>query len=93
MTTLTPWDPVDHLDSEDAVIAYLDAAFEDGDPTLITAALGDVARSRGMSRIARETGLTREGLYRALSREGNPELATVMKVLAALGVQLRVAAA
>jgi probable addiction module antidote protein len=88
-----PWDPAVHLDTEEAVIAYLDAAFEDGDPALMAAALGDVARSRGMSRIAREAGLTREGLYRALSHDGDPELATVMKVFSALGVRLRATAA
>ena len=87
------WDPTDHLETEEAVIAYLDAAFEDGDPALIGAALGDVARTRDMSRIAREVGLTCEGLHRALSHDANPELATVLKVLSALGVRLRATAA
>jgi probable addiction module antidote protein len=82
------WDPADHLDSVEAIAAYLDAAVEDGDPALFTSALGDVARARGMTEIARETGLSREALYRALSAEGKPELNTVLKVMKALGIRL-----
>ena len=67
---------------------FLDAVLEDGDPALITAALGDVARAIGMTKIARETGVTREALYRALSAEGNPEFATVLKVLKTFGLRL-----
>lgn len=82
------WDAAEHLQTVDDIAAYLDAALEDGEPQLIAAALGDVARARGMSKLARETGLSRESLYRALSAEGNPELATVMRVLRAFGVRL-----
>lgn len=85
-----PWDVVDHLETEEDMIAYLDAALEDGDPALIVAALGDIARAKGMSQVARETGLGRESLYKALSSAGNPEFATVLKVLNALGLQLHV---
>lgn len=84
-----PWDPAEHLDSHEAIAAYLDAALEDGDPSVIVAALGDVARAKGMSRMAKETGLSRESLYRSLSPEGNPEFATVLKVMASLGVKLK----
>ena len=69
-----PWDAADHLETQEDVVAYLEAAFEDGDPALIAAALGDIARAKGMSQIAREAGLGRESLYKALSPEGNPEL-------------------
>ena len=65
--------------------AYLEAALEEGDPALVAAALGDIARAKGMAQIARETGLGRESLYKALSPEGNPEFATVLKVVRALG--------
>src|SRR5205809_6275295 len=58
-----------------------DAALEEGDPKLVAAALGDAARARGMTALARQTGLSRESLYRARSSDGNPELATVLKVL------------
>ena len=86
----TPWDASEHLDSEDAIAAYLEAAFEDGDPKLIAAALGDVARSRGMTEVAARAGLSRESLYRALSQNGNPELATILKVTKALGLRVSV---
>ncbi|WP_413625122.1 addiction module antidote protein [Luteibacter sp. Lutesp34] len=89
----TRWDAVDHLHSEAEQMAYLNACLEDdpGDGSLVRAALGDIARARGMSRVARATGISREGLYRALSSDGNPEFATVMRVMRALGVNLRAA--
>src|SRR4051794_17396993 len=65
-----PWDSAEYLDSREEIVAYIEAAFEDGDPALITHALGVVARAKGMSQIARETGLTREGLYKALTTDG-----------------------
>jgi probable addiction module antidote protein len=82
------WDPAEHLQSGEDMAAYLEAALEDGDPELIAAALGDIARAKGMSRIAQEAGLGRESLYKALSPSGNPEFGTVMKVIGALGLQL-----
>ena len=91
-TRTRPWDAADHLESDEDIVAYLEAAFEDGDPALIAAALGDIARARGMTKVAAEAGLGRESLYKALSPAGNPELATVLKVMQALGLGLRVAA-
>ena len=82
------WDPSEHLESDEDVAAYLEAALEDGDPALIAAALGDIARAQGMSAIARKTGLGRESLYKALSPDGNPEFSTVLKVVRALGLRL-----
>jgi probable addiction module antidote protein len=84
-----PWDPSEHLDNQEAIAAYIDAALEDGEPALVAAALGDVARARGMSEIARETGMSRESLYRALSADGNPEFATVLRVMRTLGLRLK----
>ena len=81
------WDPAAFLDSDEAVAAYIDAAL-DGDPALVAAALGDVARARGMSRIANETGMSRESLYKALNEKGNPEFGTVLRVMKALGLKL-----
>lgn len=71
---------------------YLDAALaaDPGDGSRLRVALGEIARSRGMMRISRETGLAREALYRALSEKGNPELATVLRVLKALGLQVAI---
>ena len=89
-TTTTIWDPASHLSTEEDVAAYLEAALQDGDPQLVAAALGDIARAKGMSQIARDAGLGRESLYKSLSSSGNPELATVLKVISALGLQLHV---
>jgi len=91
-TETRPWDPAEHLETEEDTAAYLEAALEDGDPGVITAALGDIARARGMTSIAREAGLGRESLYKALSPEGNPEFATVLKVVRALGLRLHATA-
>ena len=88
-----PWDAADYLEDLDDVVAYLEAAFEDGDPRIIAAALGDIARSRGMTAIAARAGLGRESLYKALSGDGNPGLATVLGVMNALGLRLRPLAA
>ena len=85
-----PWDAAEHLETKEDIAAYLEAALEDGDPSLVVAALGDIARSKGMTHIARETGLGRESLYKALSIEDNPEFATVLKVLQSLGLRLQV---
>ncbi|BBH42211.1 hypothetical protein myaer102_48550 [Microcystis viridis NIES-102] len=76
-----PWDAADHLKTKENIAAYLEAALEDGDPSLVGAALGDIAR---------RTGLGRESLYKSLSNQGNPEFATVLKVLQALGLRLQV---
>jgi len=87
-----PWDVAEHLKTEEDMAAYLEAALEDGDPALVAAVLGDIARAKGMGQIARETGLGRESLYKALSPQGNPEFSTVLKVLRALGLRLHAAA-
>lgn len=85
-----PWDAAEHLETREDIATYLEAALEDGDPSLILAALGDIARSRGMTHISDETGLGSEILYKALSSEGNTEFATVLNVLQALGLRLQV---
>jgi probable addiction module antidote protein len=83
------WNAAEHLETQEDMAAYLEAALKDGNPDLVVAALGDIARSKGMTTIARETGLGRESLYKALSLEGNPEFATVLKVIQSLGLRLR----
>jgi probable addiction module antidote protein len=83
------YDVADYLDSDEMIAVYLNAAFESGDTSRIAEALGDVARARGMTKIAKATGLAREQLYKTLSAEGKPELSTVLKVLAAFGGGLR----
>jgi probable addiction module antidote protein len=93
VTKTKPWDPSEQLDTEEDMALYLEAALDEGDPTLVAAALGDIARARGMTQIARDAGLGRESLYKALSPEGNPEFATVLKVVRALGLRLHAASA
>ena len=84
----TLWDASEYLDSPKAIAAYLEAAFEDGDPALIAAALGDVARAMGMTQLASRAGVTREALYKALSSTGDPRLSTFLGVMKALGIKL-----
>ena len=87
------WDITEHLADDADCVAYIEAALEDGDAALIAAALGDVARAKGMTQVSREAGLARENLYTALSEKGNPEFATIMSVVRALGLRLHVSAA
>ena len=87
-TKLRKWDVVEHLQTEEDMRLYFEACVEEGDPALIAAALGDIARARGMTQVARDTGLGRESLYKALSGEGNPEFDTILKVVKALGLKL-----
>lgn len=91
----TRWDVVDHLKTEEDIAAYFEACLEEAgdDPSFIAAALGDIARARGMSQLAKDTGLTREGLYKALSADSNPSLGTILKVVKALGIKLTAKAA
>jgi probable addiction module antidote protein len=92
---LRKWDAAEHLKTDEDIALYLDACFEEAgdDAAFIAKALGNIARARGMSSIANETGLGRESLYKALSGEGNPSLATVLKVTQALGIRLHASAA
>lgn len=87
---LEDWDIQDHLKTPAARQAYLEAALEDAgdDPAFIAKALGDIAKSYGMAKLAEETGLTREGLYKALNKKGNPSFANVIKITRALGIKI-----
>jgi probable addiction module antidote protein len=83
-----PWDTSEHLDSPEAIAAYLEAVMEENDPALLTHALGQIARARGMTQLAKEAGLSREVLYKAFVAGGNPTLDTLSKTIAALGLKL-----
>lgn len=87
---LSAWDAANHLKTEADMEAYLEAALEENDTALIAAALGDIARAKGMTEVAKKAGLGRESLYKSLSAQGNPELSTVLKVIHALGLKLQV---
>lgn len=84
-----PQNVADQFNSSQEVIDYLEEAFENGSPQLITATLGEVAKSKGMTVVAAESGLGRESLYKALSHTGNPSFSTILSVLRSLGLQLR----
>lgn len=90
MVKTRTFDPAEFLTSEDDIVRYLNIWMEDGTPQEIARALGDVARSKGMTEIAKRTGLGRQALYNALSENGNPTLETLMAVLSALGLRLSV---
>lgn len=85
---LPDFDFSEHLDSEEAISEYLTAILEENDPALLAAALGDIARARGMSEIAKASGITREALYKALRPGANPRFDTIAKVCKAMGVKL-----
>ncbi len=87
---ISRWDPSEHLEAQEDIAAYLNAALEDGDPALLQAVLGDIAKARGMSAIARDAGVGRESLYKSLSLDGNPSWQTINKVLTSLGLKLEV---
>jgi len=87
-TRTKQFDAADYLVDEAARVAYLEAALEGGDAGVIAAAIGDIARAKGMTQVARDAGLGRESLYKALTPGANPEFATILKVIGALGISL-----
>lgn len=91
--TLTTWDSAAHLDSEEYMQVYLEAALAEGDAATIAMALGNIAKSRGMTQLAKETGLGRESLYKSLSGDVSPTLETILKVAKALGLKMTFQAA
>ncbi|WP_321782713.1 addiction module antidote protein [Paraburkholderia sp. J94] len=82
------FDAADYLDSEEAIAAYLNAALEEGDPDLLVAAIADVAKARGIAKVAADAGLGRESLYKTLSPGSKPKLETIFKLMHALGIKL-----
>ena len=92
-TKLYKWNIEDSLKTPEDRAAYIEAAMEANDPEFMSIALGDVAKAEGMSKVARKANVTRENLYRAFAPGGNPTIATVMRVLNALGLTIRIAPA
>lgn len=86
----TPYDPVDYLKNEEDMAAYMEAALEDGHPTVVAMAVGNIARAKGMAKVAKDAGLSRATMYKSFGEGGNPEFATVLKVINALGLKLHV---
>jgi probable addiction module antidote protein len=87
---ISRFDAADYLDSEEMIAEYINAVMEDGDPELLLAAISDVAKARGMAKVAEDAGLGRESLYKALAPGAKPRYDTVLKLLHALGVKLSV---
>lgn len=88
--SLVPFDPVRYLTSEKAIAEYMTAILDTGDPDLFLLALSDVARAKGMAKVAKDAGLGRESLYKALTPGAKPRLDTIFKVARALGVKFSV---
>lgn len=85
---LIPFDVADYLQSEEDIALYLSAVLEDGSIQEIAAALGDIARARGMAKVASDAGLSRESLYKGLSGDRTPTADTLLRVIRALGLKL-----
>jgi probable addiction module antidote protein len=92
MAKFSKFDAADYLDSEETIAEYLTAALEDSNPDVFLAAIGDVAKARGMAAIAKSTGLGRESLYKALAPGAKPRYDTILKVLHGLGVKITLSA-
>lgn len=90
ISELPDFDPTEYLKDEEDIAAYLSAILEENDSALLAAALGDVARARGMTEIANASGISREALYRALRSEAHPRFDTIQRVCGALGLRLAV---
>jgi probable addiction module antidote protein len=73
--------------------ALLESGLMANDPSVLVAALGTIARDKGMSRLSRETGISRATLYRAFSKDGDPNLSIVLKVATALGIKVKIVVA
>ena len=88
MKNITAFDAADYLDNDVVIAEYLNAALEDENPNVFLQAIADVAKARGMTKLAKDTGLGRESLYKALAPGAKPRYDTVIKLIRALGVEL-----
>ena len=88
LSELQEFDAAEYLNTEEEVAAYLTTVLEENDPALLAAAIGDIARARGMTQVAKDSGIAREALYKALRPGSEPRFETISRVCAALGVRL-----
>ena len=86
--SVSDWDASEYLETEEDIAAYLNAVMAEDDTALLQAALGDIAKARGMTSVAKEAGVGRESLYKSLSANGNPSFQTISKVSRALGLKM-----
>ena len=87
--TFKKWDVAETLTTKGRIVAYLESVLEKNDPDFLLSAFGDIARSKGMSKIARELNLDRKGLYRSLAPDGNPSFKTIFKLIDLLGLSVK----
>lgn len=87
---ITRFDIADYLDDDEMIQEYLNTVLEEGDSKDIVAALGHIAKAIGMSKIAEQTGMSRPSLYKALSENSKPQFDTILKVLRAVGGNLKI---
>ena len=87
--TFAKYDAADYINNKETVIAFLEGALEENDPDFLLEAIRDIARSKGMAKIAKELGIDRAGLYKSLAPDGNPSFKTVFKLLDILGLQIK----
>ena len=89
-TKTTRYDVAEHLRTPTEMAAYLESVLDEsnGDASMVAKAIGDIARAKGMSKVAKDSGLSRESLYKALSGERSPGIDTILKVIRALGIKL-----
>lgn len=90
VSELPSFDMAEQLRNEEDIQIYLNLVLEENDPALLAAALGDIAKARGMTQIAKDAGIGRESLYKALRADASPRYETIAKVIAALGLKLTV---
>jgi len=88
VSELPEFDAAEYLNSEEDITAYLTIVLDENDPALLASALGDIARSRGMTQVAKDSGITREALYKALRPGSEPRFDTISRVCSALGVRV-----
>jgi probable addiction module antidote protein len=93
MKKLAAFDAADYLDNDAVIAEYLNAALEDENPDMLLQAIADVAKARGMTQLAKDAGLGRESLYKALAPGAKPRYDTVIRIVRALGIELRTAPA
>ena len=87
--TFSKWDPAEIIEDKEDVIAFLKGALAENDPDELLRTIGNITRSKGMTKIARELGVTRKGLYISLAPDGNPSFKTVFKLLDILGLRIK----
>lgn len=93
MNRITDYDGAECIDSTEYAAEYLSAAFEDGDPNVIRKALDNIARAKGMGKLAKSVGVGRQSLYKSLAENGNPQFETVLNLIQAMGLKVKVEAA